>query len=129
LARYILQEINSHYTGHKELVANPNSNEVNLEHILPQKPNETWLVKFSKADPGQYVYRLGNLTLLDSKINRRVGNSSFQDKCSKAFSSSKLEITREISECSIWGPKQIEERQTKMAKAASQIWCLDYYKK
>lgn len=130
LARYVLQEINSHYAGHKELVANPDTTEVNLEHILPQKPNATWLAKFSKKeDPNQYIYRLGNLTLLDSKINRSVGNSSFQDKCSKAFSRSQLEITKEISICSVWSPKQIEERQTRMAEAACQIWQLDYYKK
>jgi hypothetical protein len=129
LARYILQELNSYYSGDKELIANPDATEVNLEHILPQKPGETWVVKFSKTDPKQYIYRLGNLTLLDSKRNRNIGNSSFQEKCSKAFSHSKLEITQEILECSIWGPKQIEERQTKMAKAACEIWQLDYYKK
>lgn len=126
LARYILREINSYYTGHRELVANPNASEVNLEHILPQRPNETWLAKFSKTDFSHYIYRLGNLTLLDSKINRNVGNSSFQDKCNKAFARSNLEIAREIAEYSSWGPKQIEERQTKMAKAACEIWRLDY---
>jgi hypothetical protein len=129
LARYILQEINSNYVGNKELVANPNSSEVNLEHVLPQKPSEAWLAKFSKTDPGHYVYRLGNLALLESKVNRTIGNSSFQEKCSKAFSSSRLEITREISENTVWGPKQIEERQEKMAKAASKIWNLALYKK
>jgi hypothetical protein len=127
LARYILQEINSHYAGHKELIANPNATEVNLEHILPQKPNDVWLAKFSKTtDPSQYIYRLGNLTLLDSKMNRSVGNSSFQEKCNKAFSRSQLEITKEISIYTNWSPKQIEERQTKMADAACQIWRLDY---
>jgi hypothetical protein len=66
------------------------------------------------------------MTLLDSLINRKAGNSSFHDKCSTAFSSSKLEITKEILEYSIWGRKQIEERQDKMAKAACSIWRLNY---
>jgi hypothetical protein len=74
----------------------------------------------------QYVYRLGNMTLLDSLINRKVGNNSFQEKCSTAFSQSKLEVTKEILNYSVWGPKQIEERQRKMAKAACQIWRLNY---
>jgi uncharacterized protein with ParB-like and HNH nuclease domain len=126
LARYILSEINSYYMGSKELVANPNGTELNLEHILPQTPSESWLVEFPKTDKTQYVYRLGNMTLLDSSVNRKVGNNSFQEKCSTAFSHSKLEITKEILNYSVWGSKQIEERQKKMAKAACQIWRLNY---
>ncbi|MCV3212707.1 DUF262 domain-containing HNH endonuclease family protein [Plectonema radiosum NIES-515] len=126
LARYILSEINSHYMDSKELIANPNATELNLEHILPQKPSDKWLVEFSKTDPNQYIYRLGNMTLLDSSVNRKVGNTSFEEKSAKAFSNSKLDITREILKDSVWGPKQIEERQKKMAKMACQIWRLNY---
>ncbi|MBD2183972.1 DUF262 domain-containing protein [Aerosakkonema funiforme] len=126
LARYILSEINSYYTGNKELVANPNGTELNLEHILPQSLKDLWLGEFSKADPNLYIYRLGNMTLLDSSVNRKLGNNSFQDKCAKAYQSSKLKITQEILDYPVWGPKQIEERQNKMAKAACQIWRLDY---
>jgi Protein of unknown function DUF262/Protein of unknown function (DUF1524) len=127
LARYILSEINSNYTDNKELVANPNATELNLEHILPQKPIDKWLTEFSNPDDAnQYIYRLGNMTLLDSSVNRKVGNTSFEEKCAKAFSNSKLDITREILNYQVWGPKQIEERQQKMAKAACQIWRLNY---
>ncbi|MCP6760982.1 MAG: DUF262 domain-containing HNH endonuclease family protein [Fischerella sp. CENA71] len=126
LARYILSEINSHYMGHKELIANPNGTELNLEHILPQKPSGKWLVEFSNTDPNQYIYRLGNLTLLDSSVNRKVGNTSFEEKSAKAFSNSQLDITKEILKCRLWGPKEIEERQNKMAKAACKIWSLNY---
>ncbi len=126
LARYILSEINSHYMGSKELVANPNGTELNLEHILPQKPSESWLVEFSKTDCSQYIDQLGNMTLLDSKVNRKVGNTSFQEKCAAAFTNSNLEITKEILNSPVWGAKQIEERQKKMAKAACQIWRINY---
>ena len=100
--------------------------ELNLEHILPQSPKDSWLVEFSKTDPNLYIYRLGNMTLLDSSMNRKLGNSSFQYKCAKAYQSSKLKITQEILDYPVWGPKQIEERQNKMAKTACQIWRLDY---
>jgi uncharacterized protein with ParB-like and HNH nuclease domain len=126
LTRYLLSEINSYYMGSKELVANPNGTELNLEHILPQTPSKSWLEEFSKLDHSQYIYRLGNMTLLNSSVNRKVGNTSFQEKCSAAFAHSKLEITKEILNHSIWGPKQIEERQKKMGKAACQIWRLNY---
>lgn len=126
LARYILIEINNYYMENKELVANPNATELNLEHILPQKPSDTWLSAFSKIDPNQYINRLGNMTLLDSSVNRKLGNTSFKDKCTKAFASSQLEITKEILNYDVWGPQQIEERQKKMAKAACKIWSLNY---
>ncbi|WP_211173260.1 DUF262 domain-containing protein, partial [Brasilonema bromeliae] len=126
LARYILSEINQHYMDSKELIANPNATELNLEHILPQTPSEKWLVEFPKTDYNQYIYRLGNMTLLDSSINRKVGNTSFQDKCATAFSTSQLEITKEIINYRVWSPKQVEERQSKMAEAACQIWRLGY---
>ncbi|ARV62506.1 hypothetical protein BZZ01_31210 [Nostocales cyanobacterium HT-58-2] len=126
LARYILSEINRHYMGTKELIANPNATELNLEHILPQNPSAKWLVEFPKTDYNQYIYRLGNMTLLDSSINRKVGNTSFKDKCTTAFSASKLEITKEIVNFHVWSPKEIEERQKKMAEVACQIWRFDY---
>ncbi|BAZ25172.1 hypothetical protein NIES4073_60760 [Kalymmatonema gypsitolerans NIES-4073] len=126
LARYILSEINRHYMGSKELIANPNATELNLEHILPQTPRGRWLVELPKTDYIQYIYRLGNMTLLDSSINRKVGNTSFKDKCATAFSTSKLEITKEIVNYPVWSPKEIEERQNKMAEAACQIWRCDY---
>ena len=127
LARYILSEIESYYRGgNKELVANPNGTQVNLEHIIPQKPNHEWLVEFPNKEYISYVDRLGNMTLLSSPINRKVGNSSFKQKCSAAFAQSELKITQEILEYPVWGPKQIDERQRKMAKAACRIWRLDY---
>lgn len=126
LARYILSELNSYYMGSKELVANPNGMELNLEHILPQSPKDSWLVEFSNIAPTQYIYRVGNMTLLDSSVNRKLGNGSFREKCSKAYEGSMLKITKEILDYPVWGPKQIEERQKKMAKVACDIWRLNY---
>jgi uncharacterized protein with ParB-like and HNH nuclease domain len=126
LARYILSEINNYYTKNNETIINPNTMDMNLEHILPKNPNDEWSSKFSKTDPNLYTYRLGNLTLIDSAVNRKLGNKDFNDKCSKAFSKSSIELNKEILTYKIWGPKQIEERQAKMSAAAIQIWRLSY---
>ncbi|MFG6103429.1 DUF262 domain-containing HNH endonuclease family protein [Leptothoe sp. EHU-05/26/07-4] len=126
IARYILCKINNYSITGKEVVANANPEDVNLEHILPKKPNEEWLRKFKKSTPKQYIYRLGNMTLLDSSVNRKIGNGSFSNKRKEAYEKSKLFITREIAENQSWGPKQIEERQQKMSDKACQIWRLDY---
>lgn len=126
-ARYILSEINRKLMGSKELVTNPDATQLNLEHILPQKPsNEAWLSAFSDADSNVYLHRLGNMTLLDSSINTKISNNSFRDKCETGFALSQLKITKELCKYLEWGPTQIEERQKEMAKIACEIWRVDY---
>ncbi len=126
LARYILVGINNHSNDNKELITNSNPEELNLEHILPRKPSKDWDVAFPKKDIDTYISRLGNMTLLDSINNRKIGNSSFQDKCSQVYSASQLKITMELLSYSEWSPKQLEVRQKKMAEIACKIWRLDY---
>jgi hypothetical protein len=129
LARYILRNLNDHYNQQSELITNHSETKLNLEHILPENPNENWRDVLTNIDDvSEYIYRLGNLTLLGSAQNRKAGNSSFEEKCSKFYSVSNLEITKEIASNNGagWGPKQIEDRQSRMAKKACQIWRLDY---
>jgi uncharacterized protein with ParB-like and HNH nuclease domain len=126
LARYILGAINNHYMNNKELITNPSGAEVNLEHILPQKPGNQWLELLPGIDVDTYIDRLGNMTLLDSIPNRKLGNALFKDKCSQAYAHSKLKITTELLKYQTWGVQQINERQKNMAKIATQIWRLDY---
>jgi uncharacterized protein with ParB-like and HNH nuclease domain len=126
LARYILAAINNYYMDNKELITNPSGSEVNLEHILPQKPSEQWLTLLPGVDIDSYIDRLGNMTLLDSIPNRKLGNALFQEKCSQAYAHSKLKITTELLKYQTWEPKQIDERQEHMAKIACHIWRLDY---
>lgn len=126
LARNVLIELNNYRQESKELITNPNSSELNLEHILPQRPDQVWSSLYSESEIEDYIYRLGNMTLLESSSNRNLGNLSFDDKCESAYRHSRLEITRGILEYPIWGPEQIRERQEDMAKDAVHIWRLDY---
>lgn len=126
LARYILVQINNHYIEHKELITNSNPEELNLEHVLPRKPSEDWYLTFKKKEIDDYISRLGNMTLLEPVPNRKISNVSFLDKCSQAYSLSKLKITQELLSCPEWSPKQIETRQKRMAETACKIWRFDY---
>jgi len=74
----------------------------------------------------EYVYRVGNMTLLDSNVNRRAGTGSFQEKRTKVFSKSQLEITKALTSQTTWGPLEIGKRQAEFARSACQIWRLDY---
>jgi uncharacterized protein with ParB-like and HNH nuclease domain len=127
IARYILGKINNHMarqTG-SEQIANPDAKEVNLEHILPQSPSKEWLANFSKdSDPTDYIYRVGNLTLLKAKKNSGSGNETFSKKQEAALNGSSLIINSYFKGLTKWGDKEIEERQVALAKMAVEVWRL-----
>jgi len=124
IARYYLREINAKLTSSSnkygaELIVNPSEEQVTLEHIMPQTLSKDWKVR----EDVQKVYckRVGNLTLLDRKLNSRAGNVPFEQK-KALFSESDIFITREVAQAVKWGPEEIEQRQVAFAKIAIKIW-------
>jgi len=124
LARYVLGKINDHVGG-PELIANTDPKIVNLEHVLPQKANAAWRSFFSPGLRAEdYIYRIGNLTLLTSKINETIANKSLEKKQEVAFRKSKLSLNDALKRLKKWGDKEIEKRQKEMAQIAVQVWKL-----
>lgn len=129
IARYTLARISNHLAKQSgktggEQIANPDSRQVNLEHVLPESIPATWRAGFSqKVKPADYVYRIGNLTLLRAKINRDAADKSFDDKKS-ALSESQLKINELFRSLSKWSDQEIEQRQDGLAKAALEVWKL-----
>lgn len=124
LARHVLGKIND-YMGGPELVANKDPKVVNLEHILPQKPDASWKAFTSPGIvPADYVDRLGNLTLLILKDNDKIANKPFSKKQELAFRKSKLKLNTSLKHVRNWGHREIEKRQKEMAKTALLVWKL-----
>lgn len=122
VVRYILFAIESHSSG-KHLDSDHKA--YNLEHILPENPDESWS-QIDEAKQDRLIYRLANMTPMETAANRRIGNKSFEQK-SEAFADSCFKITRAISEhYEVWGEKEIEKRQLQLAKQATSIWRLDF---
>lgn len=114
---------------------------VEIEHILPQRPNEALRLSFDKQDQyDMYVEKLGNLTLLEKTINASVSNDSF-DKKKPGYQQSEMLLTRsiaekpnvgentqlnravkELSSFEYWNSETIESRQTMLAKLALSVW-------
>ncbi len=67
----------------------------------------------------------GNLTLLEPNLNRETGNKSFELK-KELSKNSKFGITRELINYDTFDKDVISERQNKFAKAAVEIWRVDY---
>ncbi|MFI6287418.1 HNH endonuclease family protein [Streptomyces sp. NPDC051018] len=128
LARYYLSalETTRRKESQPEFVPNSNPSQVNLEHVFPQNAKEAdWedFIKKSgdKQDAASWVYRIGNMVLLQAGVNSKIGNKSFAEKV-EVFKASGFELTRKISEKSEWTPDSIRLRQTVLAGLAVKTW-------
>jgi hypothetical protein len=105
------------------------SKDLHLEHIAPDTPTEHWLTTlFPNGDyEDQYddlVNQLGNKTLLDQTINKRIKQSPYQIKSPKYLNSSPL-ITRDLASIQVWNAKEIRLRNTWLAEMFEKIWAVE----
>ena len=98
-----------------------------IEHVLPENPIDEWEETFDHAHWDTWVYRLGNLTLLESTANRRVGNAAYLDKVS-AYGESNYAISQGIPRTApeVWTPEHLEARQSRLAARAVHLWRVDF---
>jgi Protein of unknown function (DUF1524) len=73
LVRYLLCQLERHTNGSEY---DFDSDTFNLEHILPQNPQSGWSA-FSDEEAEAMVYRLGNMTLCETGLNRDLGNGDY----------------------------------------------------
>lgn len=87
----------------------PESNDARWEYI----PDEV----FERC-----IYRLGNLVILENKLNKESGTKSYKDK-KLIYSKSSLLTTQSIPQhYDEWGEDEINSRQRQIAHQAKQIW-------
>lgn len=123
LIRYVLARLESDASGRE---CDHESDPGTIEHILPQNPTEEWDDAFAERQQLSAVDRLGNLTLLEQAINRRIGNVDYGKKVVE-YGRSRYALTREISELAPeeWTLPLLERRQVLMAKRATHLWRVD----
>jgi hypothetical protein len=118
VVRYILFQLEKHLSGKDYDI---DSERYSLEHILPENPEGNW-PQFSEEQFEDSVYRLGNMTLLESAINRDIGNLPFPQK-RPIYSISQFEITKNIGiDNNDWNLARVAARQLWMANQATSIW-------
>lgn len=114
----------------------PLNQDVQLEHVLPQK-NDAWS-NFSVAGRPRedWVYCVGNMTLLEQGLNKSVQASDFSTKVnryrqrdSQNPNGSSLPMSYRIAalhdnEGRVWDHVWIEERANTFASGAAAIWPL-----
>jgi len=122
LARYYLMALERQARGESqpEFIPNPNEEQVNLEHILPQNPSTAW--GHIDAESAKAAHkRLGNMALLKARINVAAANKGFAEK-RKIYLASEFLLTKEVAKAASWLPTDIESRQKELAKMAVAAW-------
>lgn len=148
--RYLLAKISQHvdmaYKGIKTERSLEDYIELQIEHILPDKPKKAFATEFAEKYPGLdynlIKNKLGNLTLLEKPINIVIGNDFFEikkpeyAKCKCYLTSSIAGITKvgkntsttRINEKLLsfdnWTPEEIDRRQTMLIGLVKDIWKL-----
>lgn len=124
LTRYMLARLESDASGRS---CDPDTDPGTVEHILPENPADAWEESFPHGLWEESIYRLGNLTLLDSATNRRLGNAVYSEKLS-AYAQSSYTLTRRIPEIAPeqWTPELLAERQRQLAERAAHLWRADF---
>lgn len=116
-ARYLLRCFDSQLATTMEVTI-AGADRVHVEHIYPQNPPplNRW------EEHARYVNRLGNLTLLDKRLNEQIKNSDFPTKKEKAYKDSRLEITKALLSYDPWSEDTVIARQEMFRDMAQSIW-------
>lgn len=121
VVKYILGKI-ERFKGSTQSVRFDDEN-ISVEHIYPQNPTEEWELDESKMQ--RFVFRLGNMCLLEKGLNRDIQNSVFADKVSVYLTSSCYYAKKIASDYTEWNDNAIIKLQNEMANAAVSIWRID----
>lgn len=102
---------------------NNDSDKYSIEHILPENPDESW-TNYEESRDERFIYRLGNLTLLNKMENRDIANKNYESK-KTVYENSQFVLTKEIAQdYDFWDIDKIANRQKQLAKLAKVIWKL-----
>lgn len=146
--RYLLARLTQHvemaFSGLKVPGSLEPFTNLEIEHILPNKPEADLRAKWAAENPGMvyddYKNRLGNLTLLEKPINIVAGNDFYTDKLAE-YSKSGNYLTRSlvaltdvghntsISRINVkleafpsWNAAAIEKRHAMLIALAQDVW-------
>jgi hypothetical protein len=118
--------------------------EVSVEHIAPQNPlpesAAEWHRQVAPKESiddaptyDDYVYRWGNITILEKKLNSSVGQNIWKIKREgkpgaetnikfKGYRASNIEVTKHLLNLDAWTARQIDERSEWIAAQALIYW-------
>lgn len=117
IAQLILRGIEAELCATDEKVTAPPTR-VHLEHIYPQNPpdGEAW------EQHEEWLVRLGNMTLLDHRLNTGIKNSDFATKKQAAYEVSEIHLNQDLKNRDDWSSEAVVERQARLGDLAASMW-------
>jgi hypothetical protein len=98
-----------------------NLNDVQLEHIAPQKSTPSWRSAIgAEVDYDLKCQRLGNLVALDSRLNAKIKQADF-DKKQVEYKKSRLQTVQDLCVFESWGAAQVDSRTKWAADAIDKL--------
>jgi len=118
IVRYLLSKLERQAGG---IDFDPESASYTIEHVLPQSPQAGWDA-FSDRDLDNFIYRLGNMVMLEAGKNRDLANKPYIEKRA-VLQTSGLALTRSLAEENVeWTPERVAARQQQLARLATAVW-------
>ena len=118
IVKYILSKIEEKEFKNEII---PDSDLFTIEHILPESADENW-GDFTNEEISRSIYRIGNLALLEKKLNREADTKKYLDKTS-LYRLSKCLLTQSIPDnFDSWNEDKISARQKELAKNAKSLF-------
>ena len=106
-----------------------------IEHVMPQEWHEHWQpLKVGAGDPddvadespidrrNRLIHTLGNLTLVNRKLNPSMSNASWTEKRAALKAHSTLLLNNALDATPAWDEDAIIDRSRQLADLAIQIW-------
>jgi len=133
ICRYLLARIHAHSVGNEQI---PKSDEIHLEHVLPQDSRIWESDGFDGAGKplDDLKYSIGNMTLLNKSLNTAISNRVFSEKVhsyrrkiAADQSGTTFPMTYEIHEAfagkgNVWTREVIENRAATWSSMVAVIW-------
>lgn len=118
VVKYIYSKVEKHSFSHD---INAESDNYTIEHILPESADENW-GDFTNEQVNRCIYRLGNLALLENKLNLEAGTKPYAAK-KEILKKSNCHFTNSIAQdYKDWSEDKVSARQRELAKLAKTIW-------
>jgi hypothetical protein len=102
-----------------------------IEHIAPRQSftavkYNTWPdhLDVSKERFNEYKDRLGNLTILEKRLNISASDNPFSQKKAK-YDESNYAMPQSLTEYDSWNIEEIQDRTERLSSAATDIWSFE----
>jgi hypothetical protein len=110
----MLEKASDEQAGRPERALEWYSRTVTIEHVLPQSAHN------STADP-TVINQIGNLALLEKKLNHHAGSKPFNDK-KELYEQSQYVLTNELAAQQDWDAASVAARTDLLSELACRSW-------